>query len=101
MNIAHKGVIVNAASLTGFVIAAALAPPGTSAWLFGLTCAVALVLINTVIFLVPWIRERQGGPARPAKTNWSGSNFWVTLGWILLVLTAALWWMWRRGHFLN
>lgn len=91
MKTAFKAIVVNVATLVAFVIAVQLKSPSISAELFGAICLVVIVLVNVMTLgLGPLVRKRRGMP--PAKP-WTTSNFWITIGYLLLILAGALWWM--------
>jgi hypothetical protein len=91
MKTAHKTIVANVAALTAFVIAFQLKSRSITAGLFGAICLVVIVLVNAVmLWLGPLIRERRGMP--PAKP-WTTSSFCIAIGYLLLILAGALWWM--------
>jgi NADH:ubiquinone oxidoreductase subunit 2 (subunit N) len=94
-----KVLLVNGSCLLGFVIVGVL-NPDASAVFFGISCLVALVLINGVFFFLPWLRQRRGQPATNATKARSSSetNFWLAFSWFLFLLSLLLTWMRRRGY---
>jgi hypothetical protein len=97
MRAVHKAILVNGAALLGFVIAA-VAAPNTSAVIFGIACLVALVLINTLVFLLPWLRLRQGQRPESTAKSPQETTIILVLAWVLFLGVTAVLWMERHGH---
>jgi len=79
--------IINIGALAGCLAAVYLVPPETPLWMFVLTCAGFIVVLNVAIFL----RIRKG--ARTPRTPTAASSFRSVVLWIMLaviILTEIL-----------
>jgi hypothetical protein len=98
MKTVYKVLLVNGSCLAGFVIAA-MANPDASVLVFGISCLVALVLINGIFFFRPWLRRRRGQPEQsiPRPQTKSEANFWLAYSLLLLLVCLLLGWINRHG----
>ncbi len=99
MKTIYKVLLINGSCLAGFVIVGVV-NPDASVLVFGISCLVALVLINGAFFFLPWLRRRRGQPvegtAQPRSK--SETNFWLAFSLLLFLLSLLLTWMNRHGY---
>jgi hypothetical protein len=91
MKTIYKVILVNFASLVGFVIVLFTIPEGPSLTLLGLICLAMLILVNTAVFVWPRYRRR-GGVDRPSSKSTVG----LIVIWIIFLLGLA--WNLRFWH---